>query len=46
MDKDKILELNLWEGDIHFVNKILNNEDFFIMKLIYNDDVLIEKIDL
>lgn len=46
VDKDKILELNLWEGDIHFVNKILNNEDFFIMKLIYNDDVLIEKIDL
>lgn len=46
VDKDKILDLNLWEGDIHFVNKILNNEDFFVMKLIYNDDVLIEKIDL
>ena len=46
VDKDKILTLNLWEGDVYFINKILNDEPHFIIKLIYENDVLIEKIDM
>ena len=46
VDKDKVSQLNLWEGDIHFLNKILNDEPYFEMKLIYKDDILIDKIDL
>ena len=46
VDKEKVSLLNLWEGDIHFLKKILNDEDYFKMKLVYRDDVLIEKIDI
>ncbi|MBE6143710.1 MAG: 8-oxo-dGTP diphosphatase [Erysipelotrichaceae bacterium] len=46
VDKDKVSQLNLWEGDIHFLKKILNDEPYFEMKLIYKDDILIDKIDL
>ena len=41
--KEEVLDLNLWEGDKHFLPKLLNHEDFFTMKLIYDDhDNLIE----
>ena len=42
---DKVLELNLWEGDKVFL-KLLNSEnDFFSVKLIYDcDDNLIDYI--
>lgn len=41
--KDEVLDLNLWEGDKHFLPKLLNNEEFFTMKLIYDhNDNLIE----
>ena len=41
--KNDVLDLNLWEGDKHFLPKLLNQEDFFTMKLIYdNNDNLIE----
>lgn len=35
VDKDKILDLNLWEGDRLFIPKIINNEEFFTLKLVY-----------
>ena len=41
--KNDVLDLNLWEGDKHFLPKLLNQEEFFTMKLIYdNNDNLIE----
>lgn len=40
--KDEILNLNLWEGDHLFLNKLLNDDDYFEMKLIYKNDKLIE----
>ena len=46
VDKFKVPELNLWEGDIYFLNKILNNEGYFKMRLIYENDVLIRKEDV
>ena len=42
VDTDKVLELNLWEGDKHFLPKLLTSTDIFTMKLIYdhNDQLL------
>ena len=40
--KDEVLNLNLWEGDYLFLNKILTNNHFFEMKLVYINDKLIE----
>ena len=43
IDKDKVLDLNLWEGDKHFLPKLLETNDFFTMKLVYDiDDQLLE----
>lgn len=38
--KKDILKLSLWEGDYLFLNKLLNNEAYFEMKLIYKNDKL------
>lgn len=43
IDKEKVLDLNLWEGDKHFLPKLLETNDFFTMKLVYDkDDQLLE----
>ncbi|MBR5795900.1 MAG: 8-oxo-dGTP diphosphatase [Erysipelotrichaceae bacterium] len=43
IDKDKVLDLNLWEGDKHFLPKLLETNDFFTMKLVYDkEDQLLE----
>ena len=41
VDKDKISELNLWEGDHIFFRLLDERDDFFSLKLLYNtEDVL------
>lgn len=41
VEKDRISELNLWEGDRIFFHLLEEREDFFSLKLIYNmEDVL------
>lgn len=43
IDKDKVIDLNLWEGDKHFLPKLLETNDFFTMKLVYDkEDQLLE----
>jgi len=42
IDEDKILSLNLWEGDKVFLNLLQKNEPFFSLKLIYEGDKLKE----
>lgn len=42
IDESKILELPLWEGDYLFLNRLLHEDDYFEMKLIYKKDKLIE----
>ena len=43
VDIDKVLELNLWEGDKVFLELLNTNKDFFTVKLIYDcDDNLID----
>ncbi len=38
VDKDKISELNLWEGDRIFFRLLDEREDFFSLKLVYNTE--------
>lgn len=41
IDKNKLFELNLWEGDKIFLNLIKGECDFFVLTLNYNNDDLI-----
>ncbi len=45
VDMDKVMELNLWPGDRVFLKMLEEREDFFTLKLIYDeDDNLIDTI--
>ncbi len=45
VDYDRVLDLNLWEGDKVFLKLLKQREDFFFLKLIYDeDDNLIDTI--
>lgn len=41
IDKDKIYDLNIWEGDKLFLKRMENEEEFFTMKVEYEGDKLI-----
>lgn len=44
VDKDKILNLNLWEGDKIFLKKLLEDEEQpFELKLYYEGDRLVDQ---
>ena len=45
IQKDKVTELNTWEGDKIFVDKIQNDNEFFTIKFNYDGDRL-TKYDL
>lgn len=40
MDKDKIIDLNIWEGDKIFLKLLAQDEPFFSLKLEYRGDTL------
>ena len=42
ISKDQLLQLNLWEGDPLFLKKLLNQDEYFEMELIYKQDQFIE----
>ncbi|VWL84809.1 NUDIX hydrolase [Oceanivirga miroungae] len=43
--KDKIMSLNIWEGDRYFLEKIVNNDySPFMIKTIYENDKLVKRI--
>jgi len=42
VDTDKILTLNLWEGDKLFWRWLLEDDRFFSAKFVYNGDILVE----
>lgn len=44
VSKDKLFELNLWEGDKIFLKLIRDNEPFFSLKLRYEGDELKEAV--
>lgn len=39
--KNEVLNLPLWEADPLFLKKLMNDEPFFKMKLVYKNDILI-----
>lgn len=41
VDIDKVLSLNIWEGDKEFLKLLVNNEKDFILALTYHGDKLI-----
>ena len=41
IDKDKVYDLNLWEGDKVFLKYLEEKSEFFSLKLEYKDDKLI-----
>lgn len=45
VDIDKVMDLNLWEGDRVFLNMLNERKDFFALKLIYDSlDNLIDSV--
>ena len=45
VDIDEVTKLNLWEGDLAFLKLLKEREDFFSLKLVYdNQDNLLETI--
>ena len=40
--KDQVFSLNLWEGDRVFLKYLMEDKDFFSMKLTYRGDSLID----
>lgn len=42
VDKDKILDLPIWEGDKIFLKLLNESDNYFSLKLVYNGDDLIE----
>ncbi len=42
IDKDKIWNLNMWEGDRLFLEKIQQEKDFFTIKVEYKGDKLVK----
>ena len=45
IDKDRIMDLNLWEGDRIFLKNILDDSAFFSMRLSYKGDRLIDHVE-
>lgn len=45
IDKGRLAELNLWEGDRIFLRLLLDEgQPFFSLKLVYHDDTMVEAI--
>ena len=42
IDKRNVPDLDLWEGDRIFLRKLADDEPFFLLKLVYRGDELIE----
>lgn len=42
IDKDKIFDLNLWEGDRYFLKPLLNSDKMIKFEMIYKDKELVE----
>ena len=42
VQKDKIENLNIWEGDRIFLKKLIEDDKFFTLKVVYEGDKLVE----
>lgn len=44
VNKDDILNLNIWEGDRIFLKKMIEEDNFFTLKVMYEGDNLVESV--
>ena len=44
MEKERVLSLNLWEGDKIFLKLLMEDAPFFSLKLSYEEDKLKEAV--
>ncbi len=44
VDKSRIFQLNLWEGDEIFLRPMMENKGFFTLKVVYKGDKLMESV--
>ena len=44
MEKGKIMDLNIWEGDKIFLKLLTENQPFFSLKLEYKGDKLVNTV--
>lgn len=44
VNKDEVMKLPTWEGDRLFLEKIYNDSEFFMLKLVYEADKLVEAV--
>ncbi|HIT43057.1 MAG TPA: hypothetical protein IAB60_13350 [Candidatus Caccovicinus merdipullorum] len=42
VEKEKVMDLSLWEGDRIFLKKLMENEGYFSLKLRYEGERLAE----
>lgn len=46
IDKTRVPDLELWEGDRIFLDLLLNQDDFFSLKLVYDEEDRLIRADL
>lgn len=44
VDKKDIFKLNIWDGDRIFLKKLIEEENFFTLKVVYDGDTLVESV--
>ena len=44
VEKEKIMDLNIWEGDKIFLKLLMENQPFFSLKLEYKGDTLVHTV--
>lgn len=44
VDKEDILKLNIWEGDKIFLKKMIEEDNFFTLKVMYEGDKLVNSV--
>lgn len=44
VNKEEVMKLNLWQGDRIFLKKIMKEENFFTLKVVYEGEQLVESV--
>lgn len=44
VDKKDIFKLNIWDGDRIFLKKLIEEDNFFTLKVLYDGDTLVESV--
>lgn len=44
VDKNEVLKLNIWDGDRIFLKKLIEEDNFFTLKVVYDGDRLVESV--